>query len=206
MLLTLLFTGLLHADIVADISTRLAQSIDPGPYTTDLQTRDLDLPTELPGRLYGAIAWKIVPQPLAKVRAFYAQPGAIFQTLAAVKTQRELEKLSESTNALELKLAIKVPVVRDYHTQDRLALENDRLSWRQSSGEGQLEYNQGYVQITPEGESACRVLVVGVHLIKEEHRVPWIGRGTAARFARTHYAGYIDALETVLRQRNTIDP
>lgn len=199
MYILILLTSLLHADVPAEIQARLAQPIDPGAYTKELQTKKLDLPQEVPGQLYGVVAWQILPYPIARVREQLRKPGGIYEVLQAIKTQRDLVKLTETPTEVEVKLAIIVPVVSDYHTQDKITLDGNRLSWRQSTTDGELAYNQGYTQITAEGESAVRVLVVGVHFIKPESRVPWIGRGAASRFAIRHYGGYVTALGSVLQ-------
>jgi hypothetical protein len=55
------------------------------------------------------------------------------------------------------------------------------------------------IEAEPDG-TGTRLFVLGVHIIKKESRVPWIGRATATSFAKTHYSNFILALESMLKK------
>ncbi len=169
--------------------------------------RLVDLNAEAGTSYDGGIAYAVVVDRritcrYASVSAVLAKEGGILRVVAAVKTHRNLRKIYEELRLLRLKLAIHVPVIPDFETQAEIQVrdgpgERGVLSWRQLGTEGHLEYSRGAVMV--QGDNAyCRVRVVGLHVIKPEHRIPWIGRLQADSFAREHYSNYIEALETVL--------
>lgn len=188
------------------------RSLYPSAWTSAMQTETLDLNSLTgehweSGRAYGATAAKVIDRPYVAIRDLLAKPGMTWALVNNVKTLRDLEKINSEEGAeagdLHFRTAIKVPVVSDFHTEVRLnlhELERDKreiLEWRQVSDEGDLSYNQGFVLIEAVG-AQTRVFAVGVHIIKLEKKVPWIGRGTASSFAKSHYANFIAALEKIL--------
>ena len=183
------------------------QVLAPKAWTNDYFTQSVDVnelaKTDYPnGIVYGAVASKILKAKFPEVRAVLKRPGGIFTFASVVETQRNLVKIKETPTSLSVRLAIKVPIVADILTQDEVKIIREEkdggvLEWRQIGDEGDLVYNRGDVVLKADGDN-CRILVVGVHVIKEARKVPWIGRGTAAAFAKTHYANYIKAVETVL--------
>lgn len=155
------------------------------------------------GIAYGVTVSKTVHTSYSDIRSRLQAPGGIFNVVSAVKTQRNFVKLEETANTLSLKLSIKVPIFSDFQTQDLVSLREDAsgrgiLEWKQIGDEGHLQYNRGAVVVESSGSSS-RVTVIGVHILKQENKVPWVGRDTASTFAKTHYSNYIAALEEVLQ-------
>lgn len=163
--------------------------------------------TDFPaGTAYGAVAAKRLNVPYSKIRELF-EKESLYNRVAAVPTLRNIEKKSESgkglNQTLHIKTDIKVPVISDYHTEVAVTFHEDPkgrglLEWKQESDYGQLDYNQGAVIAEPDGQ-ATNIYVIGIHIIKREHRVPWLGRGTASAFAREHYSNFLTSLEKSLR-------
>jgi len=183
------------------------ETLTPKEWSDHLSAQSIDVndlaKTDYPsGIAYGAVVSKIIKSKFADVLAAMTADGAIFKLASAVETQRNFTKTKEEPKSLRLKLAIKVPIVADIQTQDDVKVFEDSrgreiMEWRQYGEEGDLVFNRGAVIVQPNGDN-CKVLVVGLHIIKPEKKVPWLGRGTATAFAKTHYGNYIKALESFL--------
>ena len=183
------------------------QVADPKRWSKDLSVSLIDLngaaKTDYEsGIAYAVSATKIIPRRFSEVQEIFAKLGGIHRMVAAVKTHRNLVKISEDLHELKLKLSIRVPVLSDFETQAVIRVSDDGqkrgiLEWRQFGTDGHLSFNRGAV-IVEAMEEAVKVRVIGLHVIKPEHRIPWIGRLQAEAFTREHYANYISALESVL--------
>jgi hypothetical protein len=196
---------------IAKIDKYLDGIIANGPpadtaYPKEMKPALLDLEEQLKtdypsGIAYGAIVSKTIPVSSSEIKKILAAPGGIFRQVSAVKTQRNFTKIEEKPNFLNVKLAIKVPVFSDILTQDIISLKETPkgvgiMEWRQTGEAGDLAYNRGLFVITPDGDKS-KVFVVGIHILKPERKIPWVGRATASNFAKTHYAGYISAVESL---------
>lgn len=187
----------------------------PKDFPSDLTAKELDIKdlTGLDvenGRAFGAIGYQRLPYSYKTIMAFLRKDKAVLQLSYNVKTLRDIHVLSEKRDdkgvELKLKLAINVPVVSDFHTQIQInAYEDERghgiYEWRGMNDEDDLNYVRGAVVVKPHDDKSCDVYVVGAYVIKPERRVPWVGRGTARSFARSHYSSYITALETSLKNQ-----
>lgn len=186
-----------------DVGTALR----PKDWTDKLNTTSLDLnkllKTDFPeGIPYGAIATQTIDVPYERVRALLLDPEGSYRLVTSVKTMRNFQKLSESEGQVRLRMSIKVPVVSDFKTEvlshsREVAKTFTALEWKQAGDFGDLTYNQGAVVAEPMGEKT-KMLVIGIHILKPERKVPWLGRGTAKSFAKTHYGNFIEALRSAL--------
>jgi len=209
---TLAFGADLKTSVAAFVETVLTKK-DPGAafnpknWSDRLELQALDvnnlLHTDLPdGIAYGAVATKEIDFPYKRVKQFLLSEGGSYRLVTSVKTMRNFEKISEIDGETRVKMNIKVPVVADIKTEVVSRVHQDAqghgiIEWKQAGDYGDLVYNQGAVLVESAGEKT-RVLVIGIHVIKPERRVPWFGRGTAKSFAKTHYGNFVEALETVL--------
>ncbi|MGE0527682.1 MAG: hypothetical protein AB7P49_11510 [Bdellovibrionales bacterium] len=135
------------------------------------------------------------------MRSALHEPDGLLGVIAKVETLRNLKKISGSASNFLLDLTIKVPVLSDFKTQARVRLYQDSkqrevLEWKQVGQLGHLAYNRGFMIMESQGQT-CKALVLGIHVIKDEHKIPWFGRATATSFTKTHYANYIKALESI---------
>jgi hypothetical protein len=168
--------------------------------------------TDFPnGIAYAATVSMQIPYPFKKVRELFKDEHGVYAVVSRVKTLRDFHDKEEKPQDITLRLSVKVPVLEDFKTRehvrvyevapDKKAPDKDVkgvLDARQSGDEGDLAYNRAYVIAEPDGDKT-NVFVIGVHILKPERKVPWLGRGTASGFAKTHYTNYILALRDALK-------
>jgi hypothetical protein len=186
------------------------QQLSPKTWSDQLSLQSLDLAallhSEFPeGIAYGATATKVISIPYVDIIQFLSAPDAIYSLVTNVPTLRDIHKISEDKDQLQMSLAIKVPVVSDFHTVIESKIYQDAkgrkvLIWQQVGDSPDLVYNEGAV-ICAEAQGKTRVFAIGIHILKSARKVPWLGRGTASAFAKTHYGNFITALEKTLKSR-----
>jgi hypothetical protein len=189
-------------------NTGAGETIRPKVWNDQLKTSEVDLNelihTDYPnGIAYGAVASQLLNVPFDEVVTKVAAEDSIMGLIAKVKTLRNTDKIfstpNEKNDEFCIKTAIKVPVVPDFHTEVRMHLfkatdKESVLEWRQIDQSGELVYNQGAVIIEPADANKTKVSAIGIHIIKEKNKVPWLGRSTARAFARSHYGNFVTAL------------
>ena len=197
---------------IAKVDTYLQKLFESGPakvtaYADKANAQSIDLNEELktdfePGLAYGATVTKVVPIPYPKIKSLMDSLGGLFKIVSAVTTQHNFKQIDQKPRELILSLEIKVPVVADFVTTDTLTayekLGFGFLEWRQKGRDGDLAYNRGFLILLPDGLKT-KVFVIGIHVLKPERKIAWVGRATARQFARTHYTAYVTALEDVLK-------
>jgi hypothetical protein len=206
-LLTTLATNLALANPVADIFPSFQAEAKNQSYSLSARAENLDIgklthQDYSSGIAYGAKIIKLVKIPYPRIKAYLDKPGSLLSIVKAVKTQTNVEKISEAVREVSVKLEIKVPVIANFRTQDKVTARETAdgrgvLEWIQIGTDGDLTYNQGLVIAEPDGNKT-KIFVVGIYIIKPERKVPWIGRATAAKFAHDHYSNYISALEDLI--------
>lgn len=181
-------------------------SLNPKKWPTKLESRLIDVNKLVHGDFpegiaYGAVETKLVGIPFDQVKSFLLKDNG-YRLVTNVKTNRNFVKQASSDDEARFRLEIKVPVLSNFRTEVVSRVREDGegrcvLEWSQAGEYGDLVYNQGAVVTSPEGNKT-RVLVIGIHIIKTDRKVPWFARGTAKSFAKTHYGNFIEALESVL--------
>jgi len=186
----------------------------PSKWTEDSKATLIDLNdkvgSDFPGGIaYAATVEKQIPVNYEDVQNLFKNPHGVYKVVSAVKTLRDFHDMEEKPQDITLGLSVKVPVLPDFKTKERIRVyevnkekgkERGTLDARQSGTDGDLAYNRAYVIVEPAGEKT-NVFVIGVHILKPERKVPWLGRGTASNFAKTHYTNYILALEEALKKK-----
>lgn len=193
--------------LIADIQSGegKAKGIFPEKWTPEIQSREIlinDVTGEnYPGGIaYGAICSRQLKQTFPEIAAFFAKGGVAEKLVRKVKTLVNVSHLAQvREGTIQMQTEIDVPVVSNFSTEVEVAQRkvNDRkltVEWKQLNGWGSLTYNQGTAIIEPDGDRA-KMTVIGVHIIKEANKVPWIGRATASSFAKSHYCNFIRAVD-----------
>jgi len=196
--------------------TEPIKSLLPKEFPTDLTSKELEvqeitgLDLGSSGRAFGAIGYQRLPYSSKEIATFLHKNKTPFELVSNVKTLRDIHLLSEKHDdksvEMSIKLAINVPVVSDFHTQIKIrAYEDEKkhgiYEWQSLNDEDDLNYVRGAVVVKAHDEKSSDVYVFGAYVIKPERKVPWLGRGTARSFAKSHYASYITALETGLKNQ-----
>ncbi len=184
-----------------------AKSIYPSVWKDSLESVSLDLNQVLgtnygPGIAYGVVFYKLVKHPFNKVKAALQTPGSIPKMVCAIKTQNCVETVSQSPVDFRVKLAIHVPVLSDFKTEDLIWIYEGVqgrgvYEWKQVSDGGHLTYNHGAIVAWADGEQT-KVLGIATHIIDQAHQIPWYGRAVANVFTKKHYSSYITVFESLL--------
>lgn len=188
-----------------------AASFYPKEWKAHLHTQGLDVNDLLnlgldSGRAYGAVASQKIDFSLELIRKRISGPKNLFRSIAAVKTLTDVAETKCPHPASEpsfcLTTAIDVPILPDFHTDAQVILKENSdkrvvIEWKQFDDVGDLTYNQGATIAEPDG-GLTKITVIGIHIIKQENKVPWIGRATARAFAETHYGNFIRGLTAFL--------
>jgi hypothetical protein len=154
------------------------------------------------GIAYAATVAATVHATPSEIKKLFDDEHGVMNVVSRVKTLRNFENIEEKPKQARLNLSVKVPVISDFKTREdvrvyQITPEKGVLDARQIGAEGDLDYNRAYVILEKAGED-LHVFVIGVHIVKQEKRVPWLGRGTASSFAKTHYTNYVNALVDAL--------
>src|SRR5262249_31484913 len=129
----------------------------------------------LSGIPYGAVVSRQIDFPYAEVKTFLSKPGGAYQLVSSVKTLRNFDQRPDGS----VHMSVKVPVVADFRTEVTHRVHEDPpdrwiLEWKQTGDYGDLAYNQGALVAAKDGDRT-RVLVIGIHIMKPDHRVPSVG-------------------------------
>jgi hypothetical protein len=185
-----------------------AKSILPSAWGREMKSKEIDLREvtgeKFPsGTAYGAVCWRTLKFSFPEINAYFAKGGVPEKLVRKVKTLVNIQDVSTSPDKMSafLKTEIDVPVVSNFKTSVRVEQRKASdtkliVEWKQDSLYGSLSYNQGVAIIEPQVDQS-KMTVVGVHIIKDAFKVPWIGRATASSFAKSHYCNFIRAVDTL---------
>jgi hypothetical protein len=185
-----------------------AKSFLPTAWNKEIKSKEIDINEatgeNYPGGIaYGAVCWRTLNHTFPEIAAFFAKGGVPEKIVRKVKTLVNFDDVQTSPDRMRtfMQTEIDVPVVSNFKTavmveQAKLSDTKYAVQWKQKSDKGSLVYNQGVAIIEALGDRS-KMTVVGVHIIKEENKVPWIGRATASSFAKSHYCNFIRATDKI---------
>ncbi|PIT99151.1 MAG: hypothetical protein COT74_09060 [Bdellovibrionales bacterium CG10_big_fil_rev_8_21_14_0_10_45_34] len=188
------------------------QHLLPERWSDTLSSQYIDLKKVLnfdfeAGTAFAAVASQELNIPFENLSKAMGRPDILKSLLENIKTLKDLDILTEIKNPLVLKMKIDVPVINDFSVEEVVRhyekLDPAKKSktyvieWHQNSDFGEMSYNHG-ATVAKQYKDKVRVFVVGVFILKNDHKMSWITRGAAKNFAKSHYASYIDAVNAVI--------